>query len=136
MYSFIFDQGKKVGTFALITLSYPLGFRVRVIIVRLGLSHVQKWAIHQKWVIPEKNWAGVGGGGWLKNYFFENPLEFLGFLLYTWKFQIKQGFIHPLFIETPQKLHPSEILRPETTTPVNSTRLFLDYLWKFHVVFN
>ena len=45
-----------------------------------------------QWIIPEKkDKRGDGGEGeWLGTYFFENPLEFLGFLLYPWKFQIKQ----------------------------------------------
>ena len=40
----------------------------------------------QYWAIPEKKTGG------LRTYVFETPLEFLGFLLYQWKFQTKQGF--------------------------------------------
>ena len=41
----------------------------------------------QYWAIPEKRTGG------LRTYVFEPPpLEFLGFLLYQWKFQTKQGF--------------------------------------------
>ena len=36
--------------------------------------------------IPEKNKQGRGG---LRTYLFENPLQFLGFLLYPWKFKNK-----------------------------------------------
>ena len=50
--------------------------------------------------------------------FLKRPLEFLAFLLYPWKFQAKQSF-------TPRSstklLHFSEILRPKTKTPENST---------------
>ena len=38
--------------------------------------------------IPEKK-----TGGWIEDIlFWKLPLEFLGFLLYPWKFQTKQGF--------------------------------------------
>ena len=41
----------------------------------------------QYWAIPEKKKQGG-----LRTYVFENPLKFLGFLLYQLKFQTKQGF--------------------------------------------
>ena len=40
----------------------------------------------QYWAIPEKKQQG------LRTCVFEKPLEFLGFLLYPWKSQTKQGF--------------------------------------------
>ena len=47
----------------------------------------QDRVIDDNWAIPEK----ARQGRELKTYFFETPLEFLGFLLYPWKFQTKQG---------------------------------------------
>ena len=41
------------------------------------------WGKVEEWAIPEKNRRG------LMIYFFELPLEFLGFLLYLWKYEIK-----------------------------------------------
>ena len=66
-----------------------------------------------------------GGGVGVEDIFFEPPppSEFLGLLLYPWKFQKNKA--SPL--ETPQNcvtVHPSEILKPKTKTPGNST-LFL-----------
>ena len=39
------------------------------------------------WIVPEKKKTGGGG-----HIFLETPLEFLGFLLFPWKFETKQGF--------------------------------------------
>ena len=74
-------------------------------------------------------------GRWLRIYFF-NPLEFLGFLLYPWKFQTK---LKTSPLETSQNCvttPSSEILTPKTKTPGNSTWFFLDHPRKFHIVFN
>ena len=62
-------------------------------------------------------------------------LEFLGFLFYPWKFQTKQSFIHHQKLHK-IVLHHLEILRAKTKTPGYSAWFFLNYPWKFHVVFN
>ena len=54
--------------------------------------------------------------------FLKTPQEFLGFLLYPWKFQTKQS----LTLETPQNcIHSSEILRLKTKIPGDFTWFFL-----------
>ena len=69
-------------------------------------------------------------------FFWNPPLEFLGFLLYYWKFQTKQSFT-PRGSTKLCSIHPSEILKPKTKTTGNSTLLFLDHPLKlFHIAFN
>ena len=72
--------------------------------------------------------------GGLRTYFFESPLEFFIFLLYPLEIPDKAKLY-------PWKSHkivldPSEISRPETKTPGNSTLFFLLHHWKFHFIFN
>ena len=88
-------------------------------------------------LFQKKNKQGGGEGfgegkSWGHNFLtpYPSPPEFLGFLLCPWKFQTKQDFT----LETPQNcvtIHPSEILKPKTKTPGNSTLYLINaYLWQ------
>ena len=89
------------------------------------------------WLFQKKNKQGE-----LRTHFFEKSLEFLGFLLYSWKFQTKASTLEILEIRTFIIL---EIFRPKTKNPGNSTLFFLITLgnsilflinsWKFHLLF-
>ena len=57
-------------------------------------------------------------------YFFENPLEFLAFLLYPWKFQIKQSFTT---INSTKLLHPKIVLEDYKTKTLG---------WKLLMIFS
>ena len=63
-------------------LSYSCPFEDMLSIYSIWLFDVGKWAI------PEKNQTGRR----VEDKVMKTPLEFLGFLLYTWKFQTKQSF--------------------------------------------
>ena len=99
--------------------------------------------------------SGRGGGGVEDILFFTPPpsLEFLGFLLYPWKVEIKQGFAprnSTKLCYTPRKLYGLKPRPPEIPhdfflmTPGNSMLflinswktylLFLLYPWKFHIL--
>ena len=54
-------------------------------------------------------------------------IEFLGFLLYLWKFQTKESFTPT---NSTKLLHILEILRHKTKAPGNSI-FFFDQAWKF-----
>ena len=77
-----------------------------------------QWAKHTgQWAIPKKKQTGG-----VEDAFFEKSPEFLGFLLYPWKFQTKASTLEILEIRTFIIL---EILRPKTKNPGNSTLFFL-----------
>ena len=68
----------------------------------------------------------TGKGGW-GHTFLKPPKEFLGVLVYPWKFQTKQGFTSgnsTKFCYTPRKLYA---LKPR---PLEILRFFLDHSWK------
>ena len=71
----------------------------------------------------------------LEIIFWKAP-EIFRLFVYPWKFQTKQGFTRRNFSKLLVLHHSSEIVRPKTKTPGNSTWYFLDYTWKFHIVFN
>ena len=80
--------------------------------------------------------------GRLTTYFFEKPAGI--FRLFTLPMEIRDKTrLHSQKLHKIM-LHPSEILRPKTKTPGNSTLflisprkihfLFLQYPWKFHIL--
>ena len=71
-----------------------------------------------EWAIPEKKNKQEG------TYFFENPLEFLAFLLYPWKFQIKQSFTT---MNSTKLLHPKIVLEDYKTKTLG---------WKLLMIFS
>ena len=71
----------------------------------------------------------MGRGRWREQtYFFENPLEFLGFFIYPWKLQTKQSFIP----RNSTKLYVTFLLRPKA---LEIPQFFLDHHWKYYVAF-
>ena len=84
-----------------------------------------------------------GGGAGLRTYFFEHPLEFLGFLLYPWKFQKKQRFTlrkSTKLCYTPRKfqglkLRPLEIPHDFFLIDPGNSALFLINPCNFHSLF-
>ena len=81
-------------------------------------------------------------GGWGQT-FLETPWNFLGFLLYPWKYQTKQSFTprnSTKLCYTPQKLYglkprPLEIPYEFFLIPPGNSTLFLISPWKFYLLF-
>ena len=114
---------------------------------RYKLSSVCVVGISRQWPFSGRNILDNGlfqkkQTGGVEDAFFEKSPEFLGFLLYPWKFQTKASTLEILEIRTFIIL---EILRPKTKNPGNSTLFFLITLgnsilflinyWKFHLQF-